>query len=319
MNAHRNFDIDLVYMWVDGSDPAWLEKKIAATGGFRPGSETDAPARYIDNEELRYSLRSAAKFAPWIRKIFIVTDNQTPAWLDVSNPRVEVVDHSRILPAAARPCFNASVIEHYLYRIPGLAEHFLFANDDMFFGAPVAPDFFFDPRNGYPTVRLTRKMGGRLRWPVKKLLKAGVGYYRTAVHNGALLAAEHTGRFIGAVPHHNIDAYLKSDYREVVEGAFSVQATACVPHHIRTDGDLHRSAFSFWALGMRRAHLRYVGRRESLRIQLQRPDFMGWLRRFDPKLFCLNDTQRATDDDRLRVVPFLEALFPEPSEFEKIN
>ncbi len=316
MTQSKKFDIDLVYMWVDGHDPSWLEKKIATTGEFRQGTETDSSARYISNDELRYSLRSAGMYAPWIRKIFIVTDNQIPAWLDTSNPHIEVVDHSAILPPEARPCFNASVIEHYLYRIPGLAEHFLFANDDMFFGAPVTPDFFFGD-DGYPIVRLTRKMGGKLRWPVKKLLKAGVGYYRTAVHRGALLAEEHTGRFIGAVPHHNIDAYLKSDYKRAVEDIFNEQIKASAPHHVRTDGDLQRSAFLFWALGMKHGHLHWVNHRESLRIQVQRPDFMGYLRRYNPTLFCLNDTQRAIDDDRMRVKPFLEALFPEPSAFEK--
>ena len=34
--------------------------------------------RYRDSEELRFSLRSLVKFAPWIRRIFIVTDNQIP-------------------------------------------------------------------------------------------------------------------------------------------------------------------------------------------------------------------------------------------------
>jgi hypothetical protein len=34
--------------------------------------------RFRDSEELRYSLRSLVKYAPWVRKIFIVTDNQIP-------------------------------------------------------------------------------------------------------------------------------------------------------------------------------------------------------------------------------------------------
>ncbi len=84
-------------MWVDGGDPAWQAKKRAVTGEMAEGSETDGKARYVDNDELRYSLRSVEKYAPWIRRIFIVTDGQTPAWLDTSNPRVCVVDHREIL------------------------------------------------------------------------------------------------------------------------------------------------------------------------------------------------------------------------------
>ncbi|WP_367891009.1 hypothetical protein [uncultured Dialister sp.] len=41
------------------------------------------------------------------------------------------------------PCFNSSVIEAYIWRIPSLSEHFLYGNDDMFFYKPLSPDFFF--------------------------------------------------------------------------------------------------------------------------------------------------------------------------------
>ena len=50
-------------------------------------------SRFQDNEELRYSLRSVERFAPWIRHVFIVTNGQIPAWLDMDNTRVTVVTH----------------------------------------------------------------------------------------------------------------------------------------------------------------------------------------------------------------------------------
>lgn len=311
------FEIDLVYLWVDGNDPAWLARKRAFTGEFVAGSETDSKGRYINNDELKYSLRSAEKFAPWIRKVFIVTDGQTPAWLDTSNPRVQIVDHKEILPPEALPCYNSSVLNHYIYRIPGLSEHFLSANDDTFFGAPVAPDFFFLP-DGTPIVRLKRKRFGKLRWPVKRLLKAGVGNYRTAIHESALLVEKVTGRFIGAIPHHNIDACRTSDYREAVEQVFREQIHVACTHHTRQKGDLLRITFSFYAIVVGRARLRWVGNRESLRIAVNRSeDFMERLKRYRPSLFCLNDGQRVTDDDRKRIRPFLETLFPERSAFER--
>ena len=68
-------DIDLVYLWVDGNDPQWLAKRSAFVGNVFENTEVNCKARYIDNEELRYSLRSAEKYAPWIRKIFFVTKN----------------------------------------------------------------------------------------------------------------------------------------------------------------------------------------------------------------------------------------------------
>jgi hypothetical protein len=59
-----------------------------------------------------------------------------------------------------------------------------------------------------------------------------------------------------------------------------------------------------------------VSRKESCRIRLQKPDFMDYIMSYNPVLFCLNDTHRATDKDRERVKPFLEALFPEKSGYE---
>ncbi len=121
-------EIDLVYMWVDGSDPVWLAKKRALTGEMAEGGEANSKARYENNDELKYSLRSAEKNAPWIRRIFIVTDGQTPEWLDTSDPRIRVVDHSEIMPPEALPCFNASVIN---YELPGFVAVWACEFDDF--------------------------------------------------------------------------------------------------------------------------------------------------------------------------------------------
>lgn len=129
-------DIDLVYLWVNGNDPKWQAKRDACIG--RPsGSQAHCKGRYADSGELKYSLRSAEKYAPWIRRIFIVTDNQIPEWLNTDNPKVQIVDHTEIMPAECLPCFNSAVIEMFLCNIPGLSEHFLYANDDTYFGKPV--------------------------------------------------------------------------------------------------------------------------------------------------------------------------------------
>jgi hypothetical protein len=145
--------IDWVYLWVDGSDEMWLAKKNAALSKIeRPLAQSSASEnRWRDNSELKYSLRSVEKFAPWINHVFIVTDGQTPKWLNVDNKKITVVDHKEIIQADRLPLFNANAIEMFLWKIPGLSEHFLYANDDMFFGKPAEPSFFFD-ENGNPIV-----------------------------------------------------------------------------------------------------------------------------------------------------------------------
>ena len=156
-------DIDLVYLWVNGNDPKWIAKHNALIG-LPSEAEENCKGRYADNDELKYSLRSVARYAPWLRRIFIVTDGQTPEWLDTTHPKIQIVDHTDIMPAHCLPCFNSVVIEHHLHRIPGLAERFLYANDDMYFNKPVTPQTFYAP-DGLPIMRLNRR-------PFKKTLNA---------------------------------------------------------------------------------------------------------------------------------------------------
>ena len=85
-------------------------------------------------------------FAPWFRRIYLVTDGQIPAWLDVNSPKITVVDHREIFGReAALPVFNSNAIISRLHHIPGLREHYVYINDDVFFGQEVRPEHFFLP------------------------------------------------------------------------------------------------------------------------------------------------------------------------------
>lgn len=145
--------IDLVYLWVDGSDEKWLAKKNAALEkvGKKLSASSLRASRWANHNELLYSLRSVERFAPWINHIFIITDIQKPEWLNTENPKISIVDHKEIIPTERLPVFNSNAIEMFLWRIPDLSEHFLYASDDMFFGKEVKPGFFFD-ENGNPIV-----------------------------------------------------------------------------------------------------------------------------------------------------------------------
>ena len=138
--------VDLVYTWVDGDDPRWRAAKDAAlTGRPDPAHSADAAiaARFTSRDELRYSLRSVEMFASWVRRIWIVTDRQVPGWLRPDD-RLRVIDHSEIFAdRGALPVFNSHAIESQLHHIPGLANLYLYLNDDMLFGAPVRPEDFF--------------------------------------------------------------------------------------------------------------------------------------------------------------------------------
>jgi hypothetical protein len=147
---HEHPPIDIVYLWVDGNDPAWRRKRRAAAAGLSDGERAalglhgNVEGRFRDNDELRYSLRALERFFPAHGHVYLVTDNQRPAWLQPSG-RLTVVDHRSLMPAAALPTFDSSHIETYIHRIPGLSERFFYLNDDVFFGAPVTlSDWFWD-------------------------------------------------------------------------------------------------------------------------------------------------------------------------------
>lgn len=141
-----NFPIDVVYTWVDGSDPAWRARKTE----HLPAADTahdqaTSDARFTNRDELRYSIRSLRRYAPWVRNIFLVTDDQTPAWL-AEDSDIKVVSHRDLFPdAGCLPTFNSHAIETTLHRIPGLAEHFLYCNDDTVLLRLQNPDSYFTP------------------------------------------------------------------------------------------------------------------------------------------------------------------------------
>lgn len=309
-------EIDIVYLWVDGNDPEWQAKRSAFTGKKLDNTEANCKGRYANNDELRYNLRALEKYAPWIRHVFIVTDGQTPQWLDTSNPMVTVVNQNDLIPEISRPCYNSSLIEHFLYRIPGLSEHFLYANDDMFLNKPVTPETFF-AKDGLPIIRLIHT---RLRDCYLAFRKNVIGvpykYYIQTLRNSAEMVERRYGVYYKGKPHHNIDAYLKSNCQRTAE-VFGREISEVLVNHIRKNNDIQRVIYSYAPLAEKRGHLCYVNQRTSFRFLIYNGSHYGKLRRYDPVFFCMNDSEYATDSDRQRMTAFLAKRFPEKSRFEK--
>lgn len=147
--------VDAVITWVDGADPKHKQKLDAHLGQIRgPRPPSANPTRFNDAGEIDYCVVSLLKFAPWIRTIFIVTDQQRPGLMQkiigtVYEHRIQVVDHLAIFKGYedCLPTFNSSSILPMLWRVPGLSEKFLFLNDDFSLLRPVAPrDFFRDDK-----------------------------------------------------------------------------------------------------------------------------------------------------------------------------
>ncbi|WP_069132424.1 stealth family protein [Rhodohalobacter halophilus] len=151
-NNHSSDPIDAVLTWVDGNDPKHAEKRAKAMNGSK-NHHSHLPSgnhktRFLNNGELYYSIASLRKFAPWIRTIYVVTDNQVPKFLtpEIQNiQNIKIVDHQEIFRTYewALPTFSSMSIETALWRIEGLSTKFLYLNDDFILTAPVQIEDFF--------------------------------------------------------------------------------------------------------------------------------------------------------------------------------
>ena len=302
-------NIDLVYLWVDGNDPKWLEKKNCFM------KKINTVGRYQDNQELKYSLRSIEKHLPWIRKIFIVTDDQTPIFLKVNHPKIQIVHHSDIIPRRFLPNFNSRVIEYFMYKIPDLSEKFLYANDDMFVNADLKPSFFFE--KGIPIMRMKFYPYLKCENKIKKTFKLRLNSYRLAIENAYALIRKKYDVFYPIIQHHNIDAFLKSDFKSTVEDVFSEDLKKMFFNRFRSKTDIQRVLINCKAIATNKGILKYVNREESCRLRVHRKNYMDYITKYNPKLFCLNDTEHATERHRANIEPFLKKMYPKKSTFEK--
>lgn len=134
--------MDIVITYVDGNDPVWKKDYE---------KYTNVPVmqkRFRDWGTLKYLLRGIEVNMPFIRNVYLVVSHpsQVPAWVDRNN--LKIVLHKDIIPEEYLPTFNCNPIEMHLHRIEGLAEEYLYFNDDLYPLAPCRPSDFFRDGKG---------------------------------------------------------------------------------------------------------------------------------------------------------------------------
>ena len=316
--------IDMVYTWVDGNDEKIIKEKQELLKEKNFTIESTHKARFFNNDELKYSLRSLEKFANWINKIYIVTNNQCPSWLNTQNPRVKIINHEEIMPQGSQPCYNSNAIEHCIKNIPNLSEHYLYGNDDCFFFDKVTPEFFF--KKGKPICRFEKNLFTK---------STNDCLYRKFLLNSYKLIYDKYKKSYPRFPSHNIDAYKKSIVQECYE-TFKPEIDRTIFSHLRKETDIQKSIYNSYALATKKAIEKRVSKIDSFLplhlkilhyfLKIYKKDFVVYeanykfalwgLINYRPTLFCINDGEITTDTDRKRVKGLLEALFPEKSEFE---
>ncbi|MFD9354072.1 stealth family protein [Streptomyces sp. NPDC060031] len=308
------FPVDAVYTWVDGNDPVWAARKASAKGEVYH-AESASDARFISRDELRYSIRSLHLFAPWIRNVYVVTDDQVPAWMRTDLPGFQVVSHREIFRNPADlPTFNSHSIESQLHHIPGLAEHFLYFNDDMFIGRPVTPHAFFTPGG------TAKYFPSRNRIPQGPVSPTDTPVDAACKNNRALLL-ERFGRVI-TQPMEHIPYALRRSAMEEAEADFpqAWQRTAASRFRAMTDLSPTSSFALYYAALTGRAQ---PGSMRFTYLQLAVPDLADRLQRLldarSQYSFCLNDAFSTPEDMEAQTEVldgFLNAYFPTPSPCE---
>jgi hypothetical protein len=311
--------IDAVYTWVDGGDPLWQQAKSQALAGLlgEPvGAFAANESRFHSRDELRYSLRSLDMYADWIRHVFVVTDGQSPEWLREDHPGLTVVSHRELFGDRGRlPTFNSHAIESQLHRIDGLAEHFLYLNDDMLFARPVPPSLFV-LGNG-----MTRFFLSGIKITAGPIVESDLPVTMAAKNNRDLLL----DRFDRAVTNKFKHApyALRRSVMYDLERDFAEAAERTAAAQFRSPGDISIPAAlaHYYAYATGRAVEGEIAFRYLDIARPETPDRLAALEHDrDVDTFCLNDHDSSQVDGAAQTAmlhDFLERYLPLPSRWER--
>nr|MBQ0091004.1 Stealth CR1 domain-containing protein [Candidatus Enterousia merdequi] len=331
---NKFFPIDIVYLWVDGSDKNFqqVKNKYLSKDKFTSKYVDDTKDQiFRDNQELKYALRSIEQNTPWINHIYIITPfNQKPLWLNTKNKKITIVPQESILPSNASPTFNSCAIEMCLANIPGLSEHFLLANDDMFFNKPVKPDYFFYS-DGRAKFRCIYRKNGRTPRDKKSI-------YLLQLINAANAIEKAFGKSLhNYKDSHGIDPYIKSSIQECCKNKIlSKVIKSTINHKFREATDVHRSIFNLYDIIKNRAdiiisHSKHVGHNVILDSIYNLINYKSIkssafychdaiesnVLKCKAPIVCINDSVYNNDITREHNKLFFETKFPNKSKFEK--
>ena len=315
--------IDIVYLWVDGSDPLWQIKREKAYSKWILENPNELAAhgntagRYRDNGELLFNLRALEKFFPNHGHVYIITDNQTPSWLRASE-HITIIDHLDLLPKSIGSVFDSGHIESYIHHIPNLSEKFIYLNDDVFFGAKVDVEWWFgDHLRIFSETKLI---------PDYEVLQPN----ESALVNASILSKIWLSKCYPSYSHHP-HVHSHSPRPMLKSAMFTLEKIA--PELFE---QVRSTVFRSWKSpaivpDLIPRWLVHIGVAQQIVLDPlyistgdsnAKRQFDALLTNFgDLPFFCINDTcDDALENDfrLLRVVQTLKKLLPEPSKFERL-
>ena len=332
-------DIDFVVLWVDGNDPAWQAEKAKYQG--KTVDESNSANRFRDWGLLPYWFRAVERFTPWVRKVHFVTCGQVPAFLNVNHPKLNLVNHADFMPADALPTFSSHAIEMNIHRIPGLAERFVYFNDDMFILRPMGEDAFF--RGGLPCT-----VGSE--YPIELVGEIGI-WQHAAVNDMGVVNAhfdkreqvkKHGGKYInrayrwqdnvrtkgaellfpnyftGFKNLHAPAAYLKSTF-EAVWAAEPELMNRTTMHRFRSADDVNQWVCLWWQIASGNFAPRNISSIPMWIIDNEMENIENIITKQKTEMICLNDPDCFVDFPVLsqKMIDIFQKLLPEKCSFEK--
>ena len=323
-STQPDFPIDIVYTWVNGSDPVWehKKKKMMLKMNIEIPKKADK-SRYVDIGELKYSLRGVEKFIPWVHKIYIVTDDQVPNWLNTKHPKIQMVSHREIIPEEKLPTFNSNNLDFHLHRIPGLCEHFIYLNDDVFISRPMYPKNFFN-ESGYPRIPVAK-----INWTRRFALlnqtnddadpnDMGSTQYTLLTLKTVLLCKNRFNQIINYRSRHGYIPLTKTLLQYCCD-TFPEEIKGLEMRPFRDVSDIQLTTMIIQVgIGQKLAHKLHHSR--AVRYFVMSGFFISKIRVFnysDYYSFCLNSGEKTSDPMRNKAFDFLNSTYcPDKSLFE---
>lgn len=325
--------IDFVVPWVDDTDPVWRAKKAMFTGTDE--TEGNTVVRYRDWDTLKYWFRGVEKFAPWVRYVHFVTDDQKPEWLNVDHPKLRWVKHSDFIPEEYLPTFQVNPIELNLHRIPDLSEHFVYFNDDVFLiRETTEKDFFVNGQpcdipilgpllpSGFFSYILFNNINLLNRhFSLKESIKENPWKWIKAQSLGGLVKLVLYGRrneIPNSVSKHIHTNLVKSTFDTVWEKEYDVLHATC-QHKQRTKEDVSAYCMRDWQLFSGAFYpQKPLGKLFHTASMSYSNEAIEYLCKQKGKVICLNDSEDETDfeEHKKLILEAFEKLLPEKSSFE---
>ena len=332
--------IDFVVLWLDSDDQEWQKKYAHYSSHTKDRTEK---ARFRDMNIFKYWFRAVEKYAPWVNKVFLITNGKFPDWININNPKLELVKHEDYMPKDCLPIFNASAIELYIHKIEKLSEHFVLFNDDFFLNAPVKPEYYF--KNGLPCdLNKETCLNVPIYTPEDKfgvypimltdigLINSNFNRWNTVCQSPKRWFGWHLGirglimsiilskqrLFIGFSNYHIEQAFLKSIIAEVWEKEPTFMNDCCT--RFRDDLKANQYLFRYWQFAK---NMFYPMKRTGKYITLRRDALISIEEvLLDEKYssVCLNDSALCSDEEfeytKNKLPLIFEKKFPQKCSFE---